>query len=551
MQSFPLFLIYIYNEYCCRMERKTLVDLCREGEKQALEELYRLYSKPLLRICRHYVTDPEMAQDLLHDSFIVIFTSINTLRNTERLESWMSTIVRNLALRYLNRQQMFPTLPLADVAEEEVPADLPQEEEFPRYEQLMEWVERLPEGYGQVFKLAVLEGLSHKEIGEKLGIAPHSSSSQLFRAKKLLRQMAGNYRTWIVALLLALAPQLHDGPERRPMSGRTAHKLPQSTLLPDSTAPQPAAEAVATLRPLPPPAMQPVPPVIPATGKATDELRLHPAPPTVRQATAESTPLPLPRMPLPTERHKKGSKWRAMLAGSLAPQAVHNLYRLLTLPGNDIASGAPLQQIETWEEYYDYLSARHQAGKLGSDSLFLMQMAAQNSGKMEELQQHDRPLTIGLSLSKELDRRWSLESGLQYIQLKSTFTSGTEYKLQEVQKLHYIGIPLRLSYKLWEYKGLSVRSAAGLQLDIPVKGSLQTVHMTDMVAIPIGKRRLSVPLQGSVNAGISLQLRLTPRAGLFVEPTVNYYLPDGSSLRTIRKEHPLTFSLPVGIRLTW
>ena len=71
------------------MDIKELVDLCKKGNEQALSLLYKTYSKKMMRICLHYIPDKQIAQDLLHDGFIVIFTSIETLRTPEKLESWM------------------------------------------------------------------------------------------------------------------------------------------------------------------------------------------------------------------------------------------------------------------------------------------------------------------------------------------------------------------------------------------------------------------------------------------------------------------------------
>ena len=58
----------------------------------------------MMRICLHYIPDKQIAQDLLHDGFIVIFTSIETLRTPEKLESWMGIIMKNISLRYLNQR---------------------------------------------------------------------------------------------------------------------------------------------------------------------------------------------------------------------------------------------------------------------------------------------------------------------------------------------------------------------------------------------------------------------------------------------------------------
>ena len=192
------------------MDTKALVTLCQKGNGQALSLLYENYSEKMLKVCLRYIPDPTIAQDLLHDGFVIIFTSIHSLRNPEKLEYWMKKIMRNLALQYLNHANANPTIPLTDIPEEEEPAENPFCPDFISYDKMLDIVESLPEGYCKVFKLAVLEGLSHKEIGDLLGIAPHSSSSQLFRAKILLKKMLAGYRVFIVLTVLLLFPTLYD-----------------------------------------------------------------------------------------------------------------------------------------------------------------------------------------------------------------------------------------------------------------------------------------------------------------------------------------------------
>ena len=160
------------------MDKRELVDLCKEGDEQALDLLYKTYSGKMMGICLHYVSDRQIAQDLLHDGFIVIFTSIDSLRDPERLESWMGVVMKNISLRYLNQNNAANIIPLSEMSEEDEPAESSFDADFVSYDQIMELVESLPEGYSKVFKLAVLEGLPHKEIGDLLNIAPHSSSSQ-------------------------------------------------------------------------------------------------------------------------------------------------------------------------------------------------------------------------------------------------------------------------------------------------------------------------------------------------------------------------------------
>ena len=156
-------------------------------QRQTFTEIYDTYSGKLFGVCLHYVHDHDIACDLLHDSFIVIFSSLDQLRDSSRLEAWMCSIVRNIALKHLRKSHKMPQTGLEDIPEpcmEDHGADV---SEIP-LDELLKIVDELPEQYGKVFRLSVLDGLSHQEIGEIMGIAPHSSSSNLTRAKQLLRK---------------------------------------------------------------------------------------------------------------------------------------------------------------------------------------------------------------------------------------------------------------------------------------------------------------------------------------------------------------------------
>lgn len=76
------------------MTKEELVNLCKEGNEQALSLLYKIYAQKMKRICSRYVSDEQTVNDLLHDGFIIIFTSIDTLRSSEKLESWMGKIMK-------------------------------------------------------------------------------------------------------------------------------------------------------------------------------------------------------------------------------------------------------------------------------------------------------------------------------------------------------------------------------------------------------------------------------------------------------------------------
>lgn len=548
------------------MDRKDFVDLCKKGDEQALNQLYKTYSGKMLKICLRYVPDRQIAQDLLHDGFIVIITSIGSLRNPEKLESWMGIVMKNIALRYLNQNNAANLIPLSEISDEDEPADSPFSAEFISYDRLMEMVERLPEGYSKVFKLAVLEGLPHKEIGNLLNIAPHSSSSQLHRAKALLKKMIADYRVALILLLLFLIPLFYKrvswkkqpGPLPKVVNQAKVEKEPEDK---QTDSPQQIAglgeretERLQLVEPIlaPPlvyadkkqPAvlLEEIKTIIPSIGKSLFTVELP----------KDIVPgLPASEKFVPLHRNRKAKKWKFMLAGSLGPQLAQNMYKLIATPHSDSEIGTSFpQEVSTWEEYYSYLSARYEEGTLG-DSVTIMNIAANNHGKIMEQQHYDAPVTIGLAVNKKLNERWSLETGLQYTFLKSDFITGDEYRIQETQKIHYIGLPFRVSYRWGGFRNISFYSTAGVQVDFPLKGKLSTSHITDSIPMNIGSQSLNVPWQWSVNASAGVQYHFTPRISFYIEPTINYYIPDGSGLRTIRKEHPVTFTIPAGLRFSW
>ena len=82
------------------MEITRLIERCRQGDKDALSELYKAYAPRMKSVCRRYFPDEPTVEDVLHDAFIIILTSFDKLNDTEKAESWMMAIVRNVASKY-------------------------------------------------------------------------------------------------------------------------------------------------------------------------------------------------------------------------------------------------------------------------------------------------------------------------------------------------------------------------------------------------------------------------------------------------------------------
>ena len=158
---------------------------------------------------------------------------------------------------------------------------------------------------------------------------------------------------------------------------------------------------------------------------------------------------------------------------------------------------------------------------------------------------HRIPLVVGVSLRWALNEKWALESGLTYTMLSTDLSLGNQ---SGEQKLHYVGIPLKVSREVWSDKRWHVYAMAGGAVEKCVYGSLK---MNDKWNMSDVNQRLEVDeLQWSIQASVGAQYRLAERVGVYVEPGVAYYFDDGSKIETIRKDIPLNFNLQVGLRFT-
>lgn len=125
------------------------------------------------------------------------------------------------------------------------------------------------------------------------------------------------------------------------------------------------------------------------------------------------------------------------------------------------------------------------------------------------------------------------------------------YSIVDKQKVHYLGIPLRVSYNWIDYKRLSAYTSAGVALHIPVYGKVSSNYLVNWQSAYSESRHFTPSLQWQTGVGIGLQYKLAPNTSLFVEPTFNWFIPSGSDTHTIWTEHPFMFTCPFGLRITW
>lgn len=176
------------------MDIEEIIKRVRTGDTTALKKLIETYSPMLRKVCFNITHEDEDAlNDLVQVAFIRAYYSLHQLRDASKFGEWVSAIAKNEALKFRKCKQKRSVVPFSSFSDEELDVEGSiTPENYLGEKEIMDIVRQLPTGYSKVFQMAVIEGYSHKEIAERMGIEPHSSSSQLARAKAMLRKMIRN-----------------------------------------------------------------------------------------------------------------------------------------------------------------------------------------------------------------------------------------------------------------------------------------------------------------------------------------------------------------------
>ena len=166
---------------------------------------------------------------------------------------------------------------------------------------------------------------------------------------------------------------------------------------------------------------------------------------------------------------------------------------------------------------------------------------------------HHQPITFGLTLRYNLNDRWNVSSGLTYSLLTSELYSGSgNYYYDDLQTLHYIGIPVNIAYTFWQNNKLSTYVSTGGLVEKNVAGRLTSNYYLDnQLEVTTKEKIRSKELQWSVNAAMGLGYQISNNITLYAEPGISYYFKNNSELETIYKENPLHFNLRLGLWFTF
>lgn len=162
-----------------------IIEGCQRQDSRAQQALYERLAPAMFSVCLRYVREAADAEDVLLRSFMKVFDHIGRYRAEGSFEGWIRRIVVNEALMYLRANKTWHMT--VDVAE--ACAVCTVEGDHLEAEEMLDMVKQLPVGYRTVFNLYAIEGYSHTEIADMLGISEGTSKSQLSRAKQLLRSM--------------------------------------------------------------------------------------------------------------------------------------------------------------------------------------------------------------------------------------------------------------------------------------------------------------------------------------------------------------------------
>jgi RNA polymerase sigma factor (sigma-70 family) len=168
-----------------------LIAGCIAGERKMQEELYQRFASKMFGVCLRYAGNHEEGEDILQEGFIKVFKKIASFRGEGSFEGWIRRIFVNTAIEHFRRKTYLQ--PITEREEDTVKGDYISVLDTLAEKDIIKLVQQLSPGYRTVFNMYVVEGYTHKQIGDILGISEGTSKSQLSRAKTLLQELVRTY----------------------------------------------------------------------------------------------------------------------------------------------------------------------------------------------------------------------------------------------------------------------------------------------------------------------------------------------------------------------
>lgn len=165
-------------------EEAEIIQLAIDNNRQAQQQIYSKFSSKMLSVCRQYIKDIQLAEDVMITSFMKVFTNLKRFENKGSFEGWIRRIMVNECISYLRVQKKVKFIEDENYAEESFNGI----ESQLSTDQIQFLIDALPDGYKMIFNLYAIEGYKHNEIATMLGINEGTSKSQLSHARKMLQK---------------------------------------------------------------------------------------------------------------------------------------------------------------------------------------------------------------------------------------------------------------------------------------------------------------------------------------------------------------------------
>lgn len=165
---------------------RQMIEEAKEGNRRAQKALYDALAPKMFALCLRYMGDREVAEDVLQDGFVTLFSKLDSYSGEGSFEGWARKIFVNTALMSLRKNDVLKESDDVDNALS-LSSEAPSAVQTLGYKELCRMISELPAGFRTVFNMYVVEGFSHQDIADALGISVNTSRSQLLRARTLLQ----------------------------------------------------------------------------------------------------------------------------------------------------------------------------------------------------------------------------------------------------------------------------------------------------------------------------------------------------------------------------
>lgn len=552
------------------IDNQTLVEECRNGDKDAMSILYSRFAPRMMHVITRYVSDSDSTQDILHDGFIAAFTRLDTLRDPERLDFWLATIMKNLSLKYLQAQTVTSIL-------EEIPetAEEPELDDILDFATIESLIRQLPEGYQKVFRLAVLEGKSHKEISEILGIAPNSSSSQLFHAKLRLRELIRDYKlhTGLISLLLLLSAGIFFL-ARQDETLQNSEHISADSMPPKQTSTT-CRQIKQKCESASEESISPVNTKLAYASKSSIRTKIAVEDNTSDDNVSDNSLMPenatqygfksdsvgvsisppkpetQPRQTLDADHGKHQNQLFAELphktntvkgwsAGISVDQGMLSFNGMIEGDLENNLPGQDQQQPPSGPDDED--------SNTSTPSKIPRSIQGIESYLGSAYRQHHLPLSLAITAEKRFASWLGLESGIIYSYLHTDFE---RYSINgndvSTCHWHYLEIPLKVNLYAYTSHRIKLYFGLGGRVAIPVYSYAQTAPNPNCQS-----GRFDSKAVWSAGGSVGATFRLSKRLDLFIEPSLRYHFPQDCDIPNIwTDDEPWSISIPIGFRFNW